>query len=273
MLSSLVVLTDFSAVTNRALAYSAALALPLRAQLVLLHVLHDGLLAPSAYNSRHTRQGERKTLDALQILAAAQPVPAEVDVSEDFLPDAVQEAVRRHHPLLVVLGRPGTAYEPSEIVTSTAMDLLHHAACPLLVVPTVGLDACAPPHRVLLAVDGESFRLYQQQQVLSQLLAAGGTLDVVHVRPDNTAQPGAAAVLQTIRANKLAEHLEESCLHEVCLPSVVGGVLQEADRQKADLLVVVARRHSLLGGLFHRSVTAQLVQECPIPVLVLPAED
>jgi len=47
----------------------------------------------------------------------------------------------------------------------------------------------------------------------------------------------------------------------------------QAARREADMLVVVARRHSLLGGLFHSSITAQLIQESPIPVLVLPAED
>ena len=55
--------------------------------------------------------------------------------------------------------------------------------------------------------------------------------------------------------------------------TVVGGVLAEAARQEADVLVVVVRRHSLLGSLFHSSVTAQLIQESTIPVLLLPAED
>jgi nucleotide-binding universal stress UspA family protein len=50
-------------------------------------------------------------------------------------------------------------------------------------------------------------------------------------------------------------------------------VLEEAVRLDSDLLVVVTRRHSLLGSLFHRSVTAQLIQESPIPLLLLPAED
>ena len=39
------------------------------------------------------------------------------------------------------------------------------------------------------------------------------------------------------------------------------------------MVVVVARHHSVLGGLFHHSQTARLIQESPIPVLVLPAEE
>ena len=272
MTSSLVVITDFFAISNRALSFAAGLAVPLRAQMVLLHVCHDGLLAPDEYNSRRTRQGQRKTIDALEQLAADQPVVTEVDISEDFLPDAVKEAVRRHHPLLLVLGRPGSAASPVEVVTSTAMDLLRHAPHPLLVVPTVGWEG-APPRRLLLAVDGHPFRLCPHQDVLRQLLrATQGSLDVVHVTDNEPVRPGAAAVLNTVRENELVDGLAESQLHEIHESNVMGGILQEAARQQADLVVVVARRHSLLGSLFHRSVTAQLIQESPIPVLNLPAE-
>ena len=273
MTPSLVVLTDFSALSNRTITFAAGLAVPLGAQMVLLHVCHNGLLAPDEYNSRRTRQGKRKTIDALKLLAADQPVVTEVDISEDFLPDAVKEAVRRHHPLLLLLGRPGSASSPLENVTSTAMDLLHHTSHPLLIVPTVGWES-EPPRRLLLAVDGRPFRLCPHQDVLRQLLhATQGTLDVVHVTDNEQVRHSAPTVLNTIHENELVDHLAESQLHSIHEPNVMGAILQEADRQKADLLVVVARRHSLLGSLFHRSVTAQLIQESPIPVLVLPAED
>ena len=272
MAPSLVVLTDFLAVSNRALSYAAGLAVPLGAHLVLLHVRHDGLLAPEEYGSRHTRRDERRTTHALEHLAAEQPVPTEVDISVDFLPDAVREVVERHQPLLLVLGRPGSATVPEEIVTSTAMDLLRYAPCPLLVVPTVGWDT-ALPRRLLLAVDGQPFRLGPHQDVLRRLLhATEGTLDVVHVTDDAHARPG-ASVLAAVRAHDLVDDLPTSRLHEVYQPTVMGGVLQEAARLQADLLVVVARRHSLLGSLFHRSATAQLLQESAVPVLLLPAED
>ena len=272
MASPLVVLTDFFAVTNRALSYAAALALPLKAELVLLHVRHNTLLSPDDY-SRATPVSQHKTDQALQKLAADQPVPTQVDVSEEFLPDAVKEAVRRHHPLLLVMGRPGSATAPEELLTSTAMDLLRNAPYPLLVIPAAGWDAF-PPRRLLLAVDGEPFQLAQHQDVLRQLLAATqGTLDIVRVMDDEHSRLGAVAVLETVRENDLRDLLPENRLHEVYHPEVVAGVLQEASRQEADLLVVVARNHSVLGGLFHSSVTAQILRDSPIPVLVLPAED
>ncbi|WP_187632117.1 universal stress protein [Hymenobacter lutimineralis] len=273
MAPSLVVLTDFFAVSNRALSYAAGLAVPLHAQLVLLHVRHDGLLAPETYSSLHTRQGERQTTQALQQLAAEQPVPAEVDISGELLPEAVAAAVRQHQPLLLVLGQPGASTVPPEEITATALELLRHVPYPLLVVPTVGWDVF-PPRRFLLALDGQPFRLFPQPDVLRQLLAAtAGTLAAVQVAGAEAASADPGAVLETIRVNSLVDELPVGKVYTVAQSNVAEGILQEASRQAADVVVVVARRHSLLGSLFHHSVTAQLLRECPVPVLLLPAED
>ncbi|MCC3156679.1 universal stress protein [Hymenobacter sp. 15J16-1T3B] len=268
---AIVVLTDFLAVSNRALAYAAALAVPLQAHLVLLHVRHDGLLAPDGY---HHRPGERQARQALQQLAASQPVPAQVETSEEFLPEAVAEAVRHHHPLLLVLGRPGTASAPAEVVTSAALDLLRHAPYPLLIVPTVGWQ-CTLPQRLLLAVDGEPFALRSAPQLLPALQAQlPAELLVLHVtdQPD----PGAATshrVVQSVRRSGVATLPAHSQPHVVYHAHAAEGILEGAAETDADLVVLVARRHSLLGSLFHRSVTAQLISQSTLPLLLLPALD
>ncbi|MBC7447446.1 MAG: universal stress protein [Hymenobacteraceae bacterium] len=188
--------------------------------------------------------------------------------------DAVKEAIKRHHPLLLVLGRPGYNTAPEGIVVRTAMNLLLNAPYPLLVIPSVGWDVY-PPRRLLLAVDGEPFDLGPHQNVVRRLRqATNAFLRVVQVLAgDEPDQPAAVAVLNTVRANDLVDTLEAADLHQVHQPTVVSGILREVDRKEIDLLVVVARRHSLLASLFHESVTAQLLEKCRIPVLLLPAED
>ena len=273
MTPSLIVLTDFYAVTNRALSYAGGLAVPLGAQLVLLHVRHDPLLGPRTYYNADTPQGQRQTRKALLDLAADQPVLTTVDVAGGFLPEAVMEAVRLHHPLFLVLARAGQDAETAEFVTSTAVEVLRHAPYPLRVVPAVGGDA-SPPRRLLMAVDGEPFRLRPHQDLLRRLLyATEGTLDVVHVSNENETPPDATVVQLTVDANDLVDQLPTSRQHEVYNPWVLGGILQEATRLEADMIVVVARHHNTLGSLFHQSQTARLIQESPIPVLILPAED
>jgi nucleotide-binding universal stress UspA family protein len=270
---SIVVLTDFFAVSNRALSYAAGLAVPLKASLLLLHSRHDKLLAPAEFASRHTSEGELNTAYALEKLAAGQPVTTGVVISGFSLAEAVQDVVGLHPPLFVVLSRTGAEPSPEDLVTESAMDLLRHSPYPLLVIPPAGWDAF-PPRRLLLAVDGAPFSLVAYRDVLSQLLhATQGTLRLVQVTDNDETPPSAAAVLDTVRTNDLVNELAQDSLHQVFQHTVVGGILREAAGQQADMLVVIARHHSLLGGLFHRSVTAQLLRESAIPVLVLPAAE
>ncbi len=273
MASPLVVLTDFYAVANPALTYAAELAGPLEAEIVLLHARYDALLAPLDALP-YAPVSSQTTDQALQRLAEEQPVHTLVEVSERELPEAVRAAVLRHHPLVLVLGRPGGADTPVEVMTSTAQTLLSTMPYPLLLVPAPAGGETPPPRRLLLAVDGQPFELHPYQDVLRQLLGvAGGTLSVVRVADSSHPRLGVEAILRSVAPNNLTDELTPELLAEVAYPSVVGGILAEAERQQADLLVVVARRHSLLGRLFHRSITAQLLEQSPLPVLVLPARD
>lgn len=274
MAHSLVVLTDFLAVTNRALSYAAGLAVPLNAQLVLLHVRHDGLPVPDGFGQRFGAAGRPEAVRSLLRLAAAQPIATTVDMAEGLLPGAVAEAIGQHHPLLVVLSRPGTGAKNAELLVDAVMDLLRQTPHPLLLIPAAGWDV-SPPQRLLLAVDGQPFVFDDRdhQQVLRYLLhATRATLDVVHVTDDTPHPPTNAQVMDTVRANNLGNTAGRH-LHEVYHAEVVSGVMEEAARLKADMLVVVARHHSFWGELFHRSITAQLLQESSIPVLVLPTQE
>ncbi|WP_147320836.1 universal stress protein [Hymenobacter lapidiphilus] len=273
MASPLIVLTDFYAVTNSALSYAAGLALPLQAELVLLHARYDALLAPLDDPS-YVPVDALATEQALQQLAVTQPVSTQVEVSERELPEAVRTAVRSHNPLLLVLGHPGGANTPVEVMISTAKTLLSTVPYPLLLVPALAQEA-VPPRRLLLAVDGQPFVLHQYQDIIRQLLSVsgGGTLNIVRVADSSHPRLGADTILGTIAANDLADEAAFGQVAEVADLSAVDGVLAEADRQQADLLVVIARRHSLLGSLFHHSVTGQFIERSTIPVLVLPAKD
>ncbi|QKG55195.1 universal stress protein [Hymenobacter sp. BRD128] len=276
MMPSLVVLTDFFAVSNHALSYAAGLALPLHAQLTLLHIPQPELLAPSAYEPAGSYQAppnRRQTSYALQLLAAGPPVLIDGAAPEDDLPDSLTSAIHAASPLLLVLGQPGSTALPAELMTTMAMTLLHRVAYPLLLVPLRGLDAF-PPRRLLLAIDGLPFRLRPHQDVLRRLLqATQGTLDVVHITDDAHAATDAEHLLATLRASDLVPDLPPRRLHQVYQPAVTAGVLAEAARLHADMLVLLARPHSLLGNLFHHSATVRLLRDSPIPVLVLPVQE
>jgi nucleotide-binding universal stress UspA family protein len=184
---------------------------------------------------------------------------------------AVADAVRRHHPALVVLGRPDYSGTPDELVHTTSLDILRAALCPMLVVPHT-VHSTAPPRRVLLAVDGDEFTLGGHTGSVRRLLSAlAPELTVLHVA-DQDGAPETTAALDSVLHTGLTVELPPVQTLTVVAPHPAGGILQAAKAGKYDMIMLVARRRSFLGKLFHCSVTAEVLLHSKLPVLVLPAE-
>ena len=273
MTPSIVVLTDSVAHPNRGLAYAAGLAEPMHAQLVLLHVRYDELLSHQEYVTNHsTRQADETRKQALSTLAESQPVPAQVEISEDFLSDAVAASVRQHQSQLIVLNRPEASAMPAEVVTRVVEDMLRQVPLPLLVVPAEG-PAPVGFHQLVLAVDSNEMAFPETVKVMDKLMGElRCKLSIMHVsRAESHSEAAGRRAVYEVRRSGLAALPEEEAAHLVCNADAATGILQGADELEADVLVVIARPHSWVGSLFHRSVTAQVIKKSTIPVLVLPA--
>lgn len=135
MTPSLLILTDFFRAANEALDYATNLAGPLGARLVLLHVRRDSLLDPELFTGELSDLSQEATALALSPVAGKLAVPVVAEIGHGHVAFAVADAVSRHHPLLVVLGRPDYSATPDEPVHTTALDILRTAPYPMLIVP------------------------------------------------------------------------------------------------------------------------------------------
>jgi len=267
MAAPLLVLTDFLQPANCALNYAAALAAPLGAGLVLLHVDRDSVLDPERLT------GERASLDAEAVnrafgtLVRDLSVPATAEVGHGRVVDAVAAAVSRHHPALLMLGRPDREDLPDELISTTALDVLRAAPYPVLVVPPTGRTAPAP-RRVLLAVDGEPFALGEHAAAMRPLLSALEA-ELTGLRVETHASPAAAtaAALESVQGTGLTLGLPQPIrTRSVRAPHPAEAIVKAAQPTETDL-VVVARPCSFFGELFHHSVTAQVLLHSAVPVL------
>ena len=271
---ALLVLTDFFKAAERALDYATNLAAPLGARLVLLHVRRDSLLDPEALSGGLSNLNSTAVQLALNSLTQNLPVPVVAEVGHGLLLPAVADAVSRHQPVLIVLGRPDHDEDlPDELANTTALEILQHHPYPLLVVPPK-LAHTVPPRRLLLAVDGEAFTLGDYAGMARTLFnSLHAELTVLHCAAHAPADSdSAAAVLETVQATGLGLDLPLPHLLQTVADNPADGILAAAKAADYDAVVLLARRRSVLGRLFHRSVTAQVLLHSKIPVLVLPAE-
>ncbi|WP_310397766.1 universal stress protein [Hymenobacter sp.] len=272
MAPSLLILTDFFQAANRALDYATNLARPLGARLVLLHVRRDSVLDPEMLTGKLSNLDNEALHMALNSITSDLPVPVVVEIGHGRVAYAVADTVSRHHPTLVVLGRPDTKGTPDELVSTTALDILRTAPYPMLVVPH-NVSSTDPPRRVLLAVDGEAFSLGPHAGATRHLLdALHAELTVLHVEEHAGPTAATARALASVEDTGLTMGLPQPLrTRSVVAPHPAEAILQAARPEDFDLVVLIARPRSFFGELFHRSVTARVLLHSAVPVLVLPA--
>ncbi|OON70300.1 universal stress protein [Hymenobacter sp. CRA2] len=262
---SLIVLTDFFQAAHRALDYATSLAAPLRARLVLLHVREPG---PGQPLPRVTNLSPEAVGLALNCLTQELPVPAAAEIGRGSLPVAAADAVRRHHPAVLVLGRTASAL--AEELPSIALTLLRAAPCPLLLVPAAPQPVAL--RRILLAVDGNPFSLGEHAGTARRLFSAlQAELTLWHSCASAAAD--ASAVADSVLRTGLT--IELPAVHTCCVtaPEPAAAILAALHTGAYDAVALIARPRSFWGQLFHRSVTARVLLASPVPVLVLPAVD
>jgi nucleotide-binding universal stress UspA family protein len=272
----IVVLTDFSPASEVATRYAASLAELLQARLVLLHLYYEPLLAPemAMVSVQVAYQTQAQAARALHELAQQLSVPATTEVIGETLSAAIADAVERYQPLMLVMGRAHTESFLDRLVSNQALPLLHAAHYPVLVVPEELTASELPHRRVLVAADEHPFRLTLPAKATRQLFRAlHATATVVHVTPDSgRAGSQAPAALEAVRQTGVFGELVNNSLYEVRDEAPAEGILHAVADTQAELVVMLARPHSFLGSLFHRSVTARVMDQSPVPVLLLPTE-
>ncbi|RYZ22265.1 MAG: universal stress protein [Chitinophagaceae bacterium] len=267
----IVIATDFSAAANNALAYAARLAGRLQSTLHVVSVnvtlppltaaLPEDTIAQMAYVDLLAGQHERTRAETEQARAALERdypgLPVQFNILEGGgMADALLEYARKESPLLLVLGthhRDGAAGWDSN-----GLDLLKHAAYPLLMIPE-SYPVRNDGSRALLAWDGRDIDARQRVQLARLRQVLGLRLDAVYVRPESGPEPGALAIGEL-----------PVTVHTVIGNNVAEGLNNYLSQDAHDLLVVLPHHHNLWERLFFKLHTADIVSEISVPVLVIP---
>ncbi|GAB2475550.1 hypothetical protein GCM10011375_22980 [Hymenobacter qilianensis] len=271
MPAPLLLLTDFTPAADLALTYAAAIAAELQAPIVLLHVRRTSLLDPEALSGRIPHRSEGEIATELSSRTAGLTVPVTVDISNDLLEDAVAAAVAQHQPQLIVLGRPDYN-KPDELIDTTSLNLLRHTPVPLLVVP---ITSPARPNlgRVTIGADNQPFSLSPQIVAFGQnlLSAFNAAINVAHVvEPED--DDNSSLACQQVENSGLTAGFQRVTMRGQRHLRPVEGILAAVEEDDAGLLILIARRHSILQRMFYQSVSARVVRHSQGPVLVLPAQ-
>jgi len=287
--------SDFSPGADHAVRTAAAFARAFGEPLVLAHVVDSAALgwARDAVAMQCTEAASRGLAEV-----AARCIGPDLDVTmrvELGAPDEELAALAREHEVrLLVIGLLGWRSAARARVGSVATRLAHAAPVPVLLVRDAGpFEACAGgarPLRVLLGVDLSS-STDASVAWLATLARLGPCELVLQHFYDPLAERRRLGLHGPVRLHASDPEVERMLQHELrarigdplgsgaaelrvsARPAWIGeGLIETAEREHFDLIVVGGRRRGGLAAIRHESVSERVLRMAPTAVLRVPVE-
>ena len=273
-MKTIVVPIDFSPCSTNAARYAADLALAIKADLHLIHVIQVPVttaeLTMTEYVYREIVEGANISLQKTQadlIKRTQRRIQVHTTVEAGNVSAKVNDLCRQIKPYAIVFGAAGPSLEKF-LAGSPVTALLQNLDYPVLIVPET--SSFQQYRRILLACDLEDIGsdMANSLPLIKELREQfKSRIDVVTVETSRVLREEGSMFEPGCWKDQLKELYPE--VHYIRKPKVEDGILEYLAHNDADLIMVFPKKHGFLD--FHVSQSRKLAQHCPIPVLSLHA--
>jgi len=298
MFQHILVPTDFSPFSRRALDYAVALARGLRADIEVLHIFP--VAAPVAGDITYAativrldetmRQTLFQDLQRFMAPAALAAVPTTAFLGEGDPSSAILERAQKRPIDLIVMGTHGLRGFDRWFIGSVAQRVMRQAACPVLTVPLRKDESLnrEPPvlGQILCPVDLSKHSVATLELAVAVARASNAGLTVLHVmegaphrdEPPSGSLPFWDELRRHVEAlsRGISEKLEPGEIADVhgIERLVIQGrayeeILKTALERRVDLIVMGVHGRKGIGLPFFGSTTQHVVQHAECPVLTV----
>lgn len=283
-LSKILVATDFSDVSDRALDYAIALARRYDARIYLAHVISpdpfqfaEPQLAQATYEK--VRQAAEEGITDILISGKLRGVPHEVLLEEGNVWPTLDKLITEHEIDLVVAGTHGRGKVQKLLIGSVAEEIFRQAATAVL---TIGpaVKGHSPEEidlkHILFATDFGSGADKAAAHAFSLAQEHNATLTLLHVIEDTAAYTEESVARQreinvVHMKNLMPAGTEDWCRPQFLVPFGVAAeeILIAARECKADLIVMGAKPRNSLAGHAPLTIAYNVVTKSSCPVLTV----
>ncbi len=271
-MNSIIVTSDFTKESRSAVNYAARLALLTRSELLVLHatnipVVSDAFIDVSITLDELDRSDKEK-MDELVRQISSKYGPAlkikgnsEIGLTTELLEDLTES----HQNCLVVMGMKHVDRFTELLFGSTSTDMVGRLNCPLMIIPQ---DARFRPwKKIAFAFDDKDFPTDSGVSLIKGLEEKfESKFHYIHIIDDNNP----IRQVQTIENVKdylgqtAQVHFVDSGDH-----ATVEALEDWVRRYKCNVLVMVARKHTLLERTFKSSHSRKMAFKSAVPLLIL----
>jgi nucleotide-binding universal stress UspA family protein len=271
VMDTILVPIDFSAASRSASLYAASLARVLKSKLILFHayMLPTPVSeVPYVMVSVNDLQGDNEAMvrREAEVLHKNFNIEVECQVRIGMPSDEITAFSDENNASLIVIGMRG-AGGIDKLIGSTSASVVRKASVPVLVVPHDVVFS--PPQHIVYASDlsyNSSSGLFKPLTMLASVFTA--TVHVLHVRKGPKATNNEKEILAKNTISALLSNVTHE-FHEISDESVGHGIRTYVEQNHAQMLVMVAHKHSFFDRLFNKIHTTDMAYETRIPLLVL----
>ncbi len=270
-MKTILVTTDFSTAANNAVNYATDMALSINARLLLLNVVQTPIgysdlpIVISLEDMMRSSEKDIQNLKEEVMVRTGNKIVIEAEVGMGGFFEELKTVCERTKPYAVVMGSQGKTAAEHLMFGAHAVYTVKHLTWPVITVP---------PGAVFTAVKkiGLASDLTQVVETTPieeiKMLVNDFNAELHILNTGKTEVFDADIVFESGLMLEMAMALKPT-FHFINNENTDEGIMDFAEKNQIDLLIVLPRRHNLLGSIFHKSHTKQLVLHSHVPVMSL----
>lgn len=270
----IIIPTDFSPAATNAAHYAAEMAAAIHANILLLHVYSLPVVyseMPVAINDSQLVKDYETALAVLKhdlLLKTNHKVKIEVELRMGTFFTELKHVCSGRKPYTVVMGSQGTSQVERMLFGSHTVYAMKHLMSPLITVPP-GVQFSSL-NKIGLACDFDKVVDTTPVDEIKMLVTDfNAELHLLNTGEAEVFDPGLVYEFGLLRQmlGNLLPHF-----HYINNKNTDQAIIDFAENNQLDLLVIMPKRHGLLDKLTHKSHTKQLVLHSHVPVMALHQE-
>jgi nucleotide-binding universal stress UspA family protein len=253
--------------------YAVELAKHLNAELLLYNCyyvpefVHDSIIyleSPDLIEKESREDLERLQAD---ILRKNKNLKVNVFCTSGITINEINEHAQKEAADLIVIGAHGAGYLQEKIVGSTASALIKNASIPVLVIDEH--VKFKTPKNIVLASDFIETNNQKVLKPLKELIALFKShLCILNVYKEPDIVPTFGEIAASFNLEKSLKHVLHTFFY-TNNDEIVEGINHFIEKQKMDMVVMIARKHTLIERIFKPSNTKKMAFHSRVPFLVL----
>jgi len=271
-MKTIIVATDFSAISINAAYYAVDMAAAIKAQVLLMHAVSIPLMVAEAPMPAETFEtmlddanDELQKLQEKLNIYSNHKVPITRRAMLGTLLNEIEDIANDLDVFAIAMGIQGAGETNRVLFGSNTINMMRNMAYPIIIVPANA--SFKGIKNIGLACDLKDVTETIPVDVITNIVSLfNSSFHIFSVsKPD---EADASILPESISLQNQFMKLRPK-MHLVTNENIETGIFESAEKEKIDLLMIVPKEHGLIYSLFHRSISKAIVTHPHIPMLAI----